>query len=345
MVVVESKAKKISIHLGDGAGGFTAAATYPAGSQPVEVVVRDLNGDEIPDLIVADQTGSSVAFLAGVGAGSFAAPVFFAAGGTPTSLVVGDFDGDCLLDLLVGSQMGGQLSVLAGNGMGGFGPPQPVGASTKPVALETFDFSDDLRTDLAVFDAIANTVSILENTGPQVCKTFLIHRSTDAASARSAPVIATTTASPFDDQPGTLSQGGIYYYILEHAGGLDVQLSVNGNFTLDAVRVGFDDGDPLSAAVDPALSTVTAVMKNSGGGGKIATVNVWPRDADGTLIGRGCAISVDPSALQPAVLVGSIKDEGDGSYSFKVKSQSSGAAAVVVTVEGTVLWDQPVIVF
>lgn len=44
----------VSILVGDGTGGFTAASPVPAGTEPTTVGAGDLNGDGKPDLAVAN---------------------------------------------------------------------------------------------------------------------------------------------------------------------------------------------------------------------------------------------------------------------------------------------------
>jgi len=79
--------------LGNGSGGFTAAAGSPfaAGTFPISVVVGDFNGDGIQDLATANQGSGNVTVLLGNGSGGFTAangsPL--AVGATPFSVVVG----------------------------------------------------------------------------------------------------------------------------------------------------------------------------------------------------------------------------------------------------------------
>jgi len=143
---------------------FTILLTSPAAAQPVpagqkpqirfakpvaydsggvganSAVIADLNGDGIPDLVVANvnQNGNSdfgeVAVLLGNGNGTFQSAVTYSTGAcSATSVAVGDVNGDGIPDLVVGNIWttvqgpgdctgNGALSVLLGNGDGTFQP-------------------------------------------------------------------------------------------------------------------------------------------------------------------------------------------------------------------------------
>ena len=85
--------------LGAGDGTFRAATFYGAGISPQGVVIGDLNGDQVPDLAVANAISDNVAVLPGGGNGTFGAISFFGAGNAPSSLVLGDLDGDSVPDI------------------------------------------------------------------------------------------------------------------------------------------------------------------------------------------------------------------------------------------------------
>jgi len=114
----------VTVLLGNGAGGFAAAAGSPfaAGSGPSSVAVGDFNGDGKPDLAIADYNGDNVTVLLGDGTGRFtAAPSSpFPAGSQPNSVAVGDFNGDGKLDLAIANYNSNNVTVLLGDGAGGF---------------------------------------------------------------------------------------------------------------------------------------------------------------------------------------------------------------------------------
>ena len=109
----------ITVLLGNGGGGFTEApgspfAVGPVGAFPASLAVADFNGDNKPDLAIADFGDNNVTVLLGNGAGEFtAAPGSpFAVGSGPVSMAVGDFNGDGFPDLAVANSGDNTVSVL-----------------------------------------------------------------------------------------------------------------------------------------------------------------------------------------------------------------------------------------
>ena len=102
------------------AEGLFPSPVMAAGSFPVSVAVGDFDGNEIPDLAVANISSDDVSVLLGFGDGTFAAEQRFAAGDRPFSVAVGDFDGNGTPDLAVANFSSDAVSVLLGLGDGTF---------------------------------------------------------------------------------------------------------------------------------------------------------------------------------------------------------------------------------
>jgi hypothetical protein len=98
IVTANSADNTLTELLGDGAGGFTQAASSPfsTGGQPRSVAIADVNADGVLDLIAANSGGRSLTVLLGNLAGGFTqAPSSpFALGTLPVALAAGDFNGD-----------------------------------------------------------------------------------------------------------------------------------------------------------------------------------------------------------------------------------------------------------
>ncbi len=77
-----------------GDGPLFPGAQYPAGDAPFSVAIGDLNGDQVPDLAVANVSSDNVSVLLGLGDGTFAAAMHYAAGVEPESVAIGDLNGD-----------------------------------------------------------------------------------------------------------------------------------------------------------------------------------------------------------------------------------------------------------
>jgi hypothetical protein len=131
----------VSVLLGNGDGTFQVAQNYPVGSYPSSVVVGDVNGDGVPDLVVTSGTwrddfitaSGTVRVLLGKGDGTFrafpASHVSYVAGDFVSSVVVGDFNGDGWLDAVTANapldagtfNASGEVSILLNDGFWGGG--------------------------------------------------------------------------------------------------------------------------------------------------------------------------------------------------------------------------------
>lgn len=110
----------VPILLGNGAGGFTAAAPSSVSSVTSArwISVLDYNADGKPDLAIANETVGSVALLTGSGTGAFTNASGSPYSGYPgvSSLAVGDFNGDGRTDVLGINGTGGSVSTILGVG-------------------------------------------------------------------------------------------------------------------------------------------------------------------------------------------------------------------------------------
>jgi hypothetical protein len=108
LVVANKGSDDVSILLNEAPGGSTigpqpvgASFTFvpgprlKVGSGPVDTVVRDLNGDGKPDILVSNSQSDNVMLLPGVGGGFFndQNPMTFPVGISPGPIFVGPFDG------------------------------------------------------------------------------------------------------------------------------------------------------------------------------------------------------------------------------------------------------------
>src|ERR1019366_4891851 len=98
LAVANSSSNNVTVLLGNGSGGFTAAAGSPfaVGARPYSVAVADFNGDGNPDLAAANLDSDNVTVLVGNGSGGFqgASGSPFGVGNGPSSGGLGDFNGD-----------------------------------------------------------------------------------------------------------------------------------------------------------------------------------------------------------------------------------------------------------
>ena len=148
--------------------------TFSTGTNPDSVAVRDVNGDGLPDLIVANKSSNTVSVLlnttfAGASVPSFASQVTFATGTGPAAVVLGDVNGDGRPDLIVANSGSNTVSVLlnttpAGAGVPSFATQVTFVTGTSPVSMVLGDVNGDGKPDLIVANEGSNTVSVLLNT-------------------------------------------------------------------------------------------------------------------------------------------------------------------------------------
>lgn len=175
---------------------------------------------------------------------------------------------------------------------------------------------------------------------------YFVHRALAPENVGNGPPHAVVSNGPFEDAPGVLSDGESYFYRVTDPSLQAVPISVHKNPISGTIRLGFDDQNNSSAAVDATFSTVVvlpAVLPADGVA--LATVTITPLDGSGIPLGSGLDVTVDGSALWPGNVIGSVADMGNGDYVVQVLSTIPGTGDVWVTVEGIPLSDEPTITF
>jgi FG-GAP-like repeat/FG-GAP repeat len=153
-------------------GTFAAPVQFPAGAQPQAVRIADVNGDGLPDLVVAnlgpgtDGTGSagvSVLLQNSASPGTFLAPVTYLTQSGSVDVAVGDVNGDGKPDLVVanlGPAPTGSVSVLLQNpaSPGTFGSATNYPGFGQPLSVAIADLDGNGLADIAVADSSTATV-------------------------------------------------------------------------------------------------------------------------------------------------------------------------------------------
>jgi uncharacterized repeat protein (TIGR01451 family) len=163
LLVSTPSTNNIRVLLGDGAGGFTAAApvgTRAGGNVDYTLLsVRDVNADGKPDLMLrpAHALFARISVRLGDGAGGFGPDIFSETPDAVTELQTGDFDGDARLDIVFPASIcvtfNGPCTraviVMIGDGAGGFTFRSRVD-DTQASSLAVADFDRDAKLDVAV---------------------------------------------------------------------------------------------------------------------------------------------------------------------------------------------------
>jgi hypothetical protein len=140
--------------------------TIPTGPSPRWITVADVNHDNAPDILVANEGSDSIddgtiAVLLGDGRGSFhpAPGSPLPAGHLPNDIAVADMNNDGNLDLVVANHQSPYLRVFLGDGHGSFhlapGSPIDVHSYPHPHAVVAADFNSDGKPD-AITDSWGN---------------------------------------------------------------------------------------------------------------------------------------------------------------------------------------------
>ena len=160
-----------------GTTSFAAQQAFSAGSNPWRAVTADLNGDGMPDLIVANWTDGTVSVLmntatAGATSPSYASQQTFPVGAGPTFVTAVDINGDGKPDLIVANSMDNTVSVLinttaAGATTASFAPQQVFAVGSYAESIAVADINGDGLPDLVVANYADYTISVLVNTTAQ----------------------------------------------------------------------------------------------------------------------------------------------------------------------------------
>ncbi len=164
IAVPNARDDNVTVLLGDGKGGFTAArgSPYPVEARPYNATLGDVNGDGIPDLITTHSETSLVTILLGDGRGAFekAPGSPFDAGRRGWKVRLGDVNGDGQTDLVT-SGVGGRVTLLLGDGHGRFTQASSLAVGGGPWGLALGDLNRNGKLDIVTANSESNDVTVL----------------------------------------------------------------------------------------------------------------------------------------------------------------------------------------
>ncbi len=135
----------ISVALGVGDGSFLPPTHYSNLNNAYDLVIIDVSGDGILDLVTAHWTVVSV--LRGNGDGTFQSSISHPAGSSAVAIDAADFDSDGDFDVTVAAYNGG-FDVLRNNGDGTFQPALHVNGGDRCREVKTGDLNGDTNPDV-----------------------------------------------------------------------------------------------------------------------------------------------------------------------------------------------------
>lgn len=157
---------RVTVMIGDGAGGFSSMVSYQATNNVRGVAILDLDGDGHMDIVTASRGGNSICTFRNYGDGTFAPRVTLEAGGNQeTACVAADMNNDGILDVVVGTHQSNHMIVLLGDGNGGLTPQPPVPAGGRVWMIACGDVDGDGNVDIVSANSFTNNLTVLLGDG------------------------------------------------------------------------------------------------------------------------------------------------------------------------------------
>ena len=173
IVVANTEDGTVSVLLGDGRLRFSAApgSPFPCGEAPNDIAVADMNGDGIPDLVIANTGTPYLTILLGDGRGWFAPSPHspFATQSHPHvhGVAAADFLGNGRPAVLTDSWQDDEILMIPSDGSGNLIlPGTALHTGKRPYQrVRSADFNGDGKPDAVTTDLGQNAVTILLGDG------------------------------------------------------------------------------------------------------------------------------------------------------------------------------------
>jgi hypothetical protein len=161
LVIANLRSQEITVHLGNGTGGFGPKLSTLIVGTPAGLAVGDYSGDGKPDVAILNSAQNNVQILLGDGLGRVPTNrQTFAVASSSKQILTIDLNADAKRDLLVVSNTTNSVRILRGDGTGLFTLNATLTTGTGPVAMVTADFNNDTRPDIAVANQAGDSVSV-----------------------------------------------------------------------------------------------------------------------------------------------------------------------------------------
>ncbi len=192
-----------------GSIGFASKIDYATNSNPVSIVIGDLDGDSKLDIAVANYLSNAISIYKNTGTAgtlSFAPKVDVMTGLAPDRLALGDLDGDNKPDLVVTNNLSNTISVfknISANGSIILAPKIDfVAGNDNPYDVTMGDLDNDGKSDLIVTNNNVNYIN-------EASTSFVIFRNTSTIGNISfAPKLSYATGNTYHATIGDLNGDG-----------------------------------------------------------------------------------------------------------------------------------------
>jgi hypothetical protein len=149
IVISNNNSANIAVLLGRGNGTFNKSGDFSTGEGAVEIVIRDWDGDGIPDLLAMS---SYLHLLLGIGNGKFAKQQDCGIAVDLRETVIADFNQDGKQDVATILYPNQSVSVMLGDGRCGLSSRQDYPTASQPTTLVGGDVTGDGVLDLVEVD-------------------------------------------------------------------------------------------------------------------------------------------------------------------------------------------------
>jgi len=157
---------KVSVLLGNGAGGFPTGASYTAGMNVRGIAAIDADGDGHDDLLTGHLGAGTVGILTGRPDGTFSAPAMVPVTGvTPHGIAIADFDEDGRLDAALADFAGEAIVILRADGAGSYAESARRSAIGSPWMIAAGDVDGDGHADVVATGAFAGITNVFWGDG------------------------------------------------------------------------------------------------------------------------------------------------------------------------------------
>ena len=253
LIVSNSGGNDVLIFPGEGGGRFGpelhGGAGLPVGKDPVGITVADVNGDGLPDLLVANKGSDTLSLLLGqsTGAGWALTPAAdLPVGAGPVSTIVRDFSHDGHQDILVANSRSNNVYLLKGTGGGNFNVTAPtvVPVGSDPVQMLVGRFGPGLDPEVMTINKVSNDFTMISNIESQGRYTQTI-------------------------PAGGLAPDAALAVDLNGTGVLDLVVANSGSGSFSLFKGGPSGLELASTFYDPNLPSPTALAPVAAGGGQV----------------------------------------------------------------------------
>ncbi len=239
MVVSNDSPDPNLVYINNGDGEFIVGSTFGDPEWPTRHIdVADINGDGLPDIIVANRTGRRNGFnhvCYNQGQGVFTDSCTSFARGSTTTITTADFNRDGRIDLIVPHRDGGQSYIYLNGLNNTFDERIPFGPSDSAIRKAVAaDINNDGNLDIVAIDEQKGSSIILGER--------------DGTYGASMP-LGKTTVTPYALTIADLNEDGRTDVIIGYIEAKPVAYFNLGNGNFSAIEFGDDQGDAYGFAV------------------------------------------------------------------------------------------------